>query len=183
MVTLAFPALIVSSLITGGLLFAIKTDYSSFWVPWLVGAITSATDPVAVVSLLKDLGAPKTLGTIIEGESLLNDGSAVVLFTWIRNCIGCVCAPGSLPLALPSHPLSPSPSPRPHLPPLPPSPPSLSPSPHSRPQPELQPSPWMSAVLLDLQSHTPHSQHPPPHTHTTGTTTRLSLHLVHDYIM
>ena len=40
----------------------------------------SATDPVAVVSLLKDLGAPKAIGTLIEGESLLNDGTAVVIF-------------------------------------------------------------------------------------------------------
>ena len=57
-------------------------------VCWLIGVITSATDPVAVVALLKDLGASKTLGTLIEGESLLNDGSAVVLFVWVRAAIG-----------------------------------------------------------------------------------------------
>lgn len=34
----------------------------------------SATDPVAVVALLKELGASKKLSTIIEGESLMNDG-------------------------------------------------------------------------------------------------------------
>jgi NhaP-type Na+/H+ or K+/H+ antiporter len=33
-------------------------------------------------------GAAKTLGTLIEGESLLNDGSAVVLYSWVRNAIG-----------------------------------------------------------------------------------------------
>jgi len=60
----------------------------TLWVCWLIGVISSATDPVAVVALLKDLGASKSLGTIIEGESLLNDGSAVVLFVWIRNAIG-----------------------------------------------------------------------------------------------
>ena len=38
--------------------------------------------------LLKELGAAKTLGTLIEGESLLNDGSAVVAFSWVRNAIG-----------------------------------------------------------------------------------------------
>merc|ERR1719491_1532714 len=43
-------------------------------------AIVSATDPVAVVALLRDLGASKRLATLIEGESLLNDGSAYVLF-------------------------------------------------------------------------------------------------------
>ena len=44
----------------------------------LFGAVVSATDPVAVVALLKDLGASKKLGTLIEGESLLNDGTAIV---------------------------------------------------------------------------------------------------------
>lgn len=46
----------------------------------LFGAINSATDPVAVVSLLKSLGVSKRISTLIEGESLLNDGTALVLF-------------------------------------------------------------------------------------------------------
>eukprot|EP00658_Telonema_sp_P-2_P062379 TRINITY_DN5103_c0_g2_i5.p1 TRINITY_DN5103_c0_g2~~TRINITY_DN5103_c0_g2_i5.p1 ORF type:complete len:720 (+),score=185.09 TRINITY_DN5103_c0_g2_i5:277-2436(+) len=46
----------------------------------LFGAIVSATDPVAVGALLKELGAPESLATIIEGESLFNDGTAFVLF-------------------------------------------------------------------------------------------------------
>lgn len=46
----------------------------------MYGAIISATDPVAVVSLLKELGASKRLSTMIEGESLLNDGTAFVVF-------------------------------------------------------------------------------------------------------
>lgn len=44
------------------------------------GAIIAATDPIAVVALLKSLGAPKELALIMEGESLLNDGTAIVLF-------------------------------------------------------------------------------------------------------
>ena len=44
------------------------------------GAMVSATDPVAVVALLKELGAPVGLSTLIEGESLFNDGTAYVLF-------------------------------------------------------------------------------------------------------
>jgi NhaP-type Na+/H+ or K+/H+ antiporter len=47
----------------------------------MFGAIISATDPVAVVSLLKELGASRTLSTLIEGESLINDGTAFVMFT------------------------------------------------------------------------------------------------------
>ena len=44
------------------------------------GAICAATDPVAVVALLKSLGASTGLTMIITGESLLNDGTAMVLF-------------------------------------------------------------------------------------------------------
>jgi sodium/hydrogen exchanger 10/11 len=46
----------------------------------LLGSILSATDPVAVVALLRELGVNPQLGTLIEGESLLNDGTAVVVF-------------------------------------------------------------------------------------------------------
>lgn len=44
----------------------------------LLGGLLSATDPVAVVALLKELGASKKLSTIIEGESLMNDGYSFV---------------------------------------------------------------------------------------------------------
>jgi NhaP-type Na+/H+ or K+/H+ antiporter len=60
-------------------------------IPWniesslLMGSILSATDPVAVVGLLKELGASERLSLLIEGESLLNDGTAVVLFTIFFN--------------------------------------------------------------------------------------------------
>jgi NhaP-type Na+/H+ or K+/H+ antiporter len=52
----------------------------SFESSLMFGAIISATDPVAVVALLKELGASKKLATMIEGESLFNDGTAMVLF-------------------------------------------------------------------------------------------------------
>ncbi|XP_057290115.1 sodium/hydrogen exchanger 10-like [Hydractinia symbiolongicarpus] len=55
--------------------------YGWSWMEcFLFGSIISATDPVAVVALLGSLGTSKQLGTIIEGESLLNDGAAIVLF-------------------------------------------------------------------------------------------------------
>jgi monovalent cation:H+ antiporter, CPA1 family len=47
---------------------------------FLLGAMISATDPVAVVALFKRLGAPARLATAVEAESLLNDGTGVVLF-------------------------------------------------------------------------------------------------------
>jgi len=49
----------------------------------LFGALISATDPIAVIALFKDLGVSKRLGVIVEGESLFNDGTAVVAFQLI----------------------------------------------------------------------------------------------------
>jgi CPA1 family monovalent cation:H+ antiporter len=47
------------------------------------GALISATDPVAVVALFRRLDVPRRLAVIIEGESLLNDGTAIVVFNLV----------------------------------------------------------------------------------------------------
>ena len=47
---------------------------------FVVGAMLSATDPVAVIATFKRLAAPKRLSTLVEGESLFNDGTALVVF-------------------------------------------------------------------------------------------------------
>ena len=88
---LAGPGLVIASGLTACWVIycryntaAIGTDWVTTDRKWamglLFGAITSATDPVAVVSVLKTIGAPKYLAVTIEGESLLNDGVAVVAF-------------------------------------------------------------------------------------------------------
>jgi CPA1 family monovalent cation:H+ antiporter len=46
----------------------------------LLGAIVATTDPVAVVAIFRDIGAPARLGRLVEGESLLNDAAAIALF-------------------------------------------------------------------------------------------------------
>jgi CPA1 family monovalent cation:H+ antiporter len=46
----------------------------------MVGAIIATTDPAAVVGVFRDLGAPKRLTTLVEGESLFNDAAAIALF-------------------------------------------------------------------------------------------------------
>ncbi|XP_014671188.1 PREDICTED: sodium/hydrogen exchanger 10-like [Priapulus caudatus] len=79
-VTLALPGLLVASFLTAIMAMNVFDYGWSFEVSLLFGSIVSATDPVAVVSLLKDLGASKQLATTIEGESLLNDGAAIVMF-------------------------------------------------------------------------------------------------------
>jgi CPA1 family monovalent cation:H+ antiporter len=51
----------------------------TLWPALLFGAFISATDPVAVVAGFRRLGAPRYLTSVIEGESLFNDGTALVL--------------------------------------------------------------------------------------------------------
>jgi len=46
----------------------------------IFGSIIAATDPVAVIALFKSIGIPKQLQVLVEGESLLNDGTAIVIF-------------------------------------------------------------------------------------------------------
>jgi len=53
----------------------------------LLGAILAATDPIAVVTLLRRLKAPTGLATILEGESLLNDGTGVAAFSAVLATI------------------------------------------------------------------------------------------------
>ncbi len=44
------------------------------------GALIAATDPIAVVAIFKSLGVPRRLSILLDGESLLNDGTAIVFF-------------------------------------------------------------------------------------------------------
>ena len=46
----------------------------------LFGAVISSTDPISVLAIFKELGAPKRLSLIVEGESLFNDGVSVVVY-------------------------------------------------------------------------------------------------------
>ncbi|XP_075518646.1 sodium/hydrogen exchanger 7 isoform X5 [Primulina tabacum] len=80
MFLLAGPGVLISTFCIGS---ALKLAFPYNW-SWktslLLGGLLSATDPVAVVALLKELGASKKLNTIIEGESLMNDGTAIVVY-------------------------------------------------------------------------------------------------------
>lgn len=80
---LAGPTLLASSFIIAMIMRYVLwyKDEFSLESAVMFGALISATDPVAVVSLLKEVGASRTLSTLIEGESLFNDGTAFVMFT------------------------------------------------------------------------------------------------------
>ncbi|KAK8529156.1 hypothetical protein V6N12_059946 [Hibiscus sabdariffa] len=80
MLLLAGPGVLISTFCLGS---ALKLTFPYEWnwkTSLLLGGLLSATDPVAVVALLKELGASKKLSTIIEGESLMNDGTAIVVY-------------------------------------------------------------------------------------------------------
>jgi NhaP-type Na+/H+ or K+/H+ antiporter len=78
--TLAVPGTMINAaLITIVVRFVLP--YSWPWsYSWLLGAILSATDPVSVVSIMEANACDERLKTIINGESLVNDGVAYVLF-------------------------------------------------------------------------------------------------------
>ncbi|MHB2017232.1 MAG: cation:proton antiporter [Candidatus Xenobia bacterium] len=91
---LAVVALIVSCALVGvGLHAMVGIPYGA---GLLFGALISATDPVAVVALFKEVGAPKRLSTLVEGESLINDGTAIVLFRVMAGIVFGATAEGNL---------------------------------------------------------------------------------------
>ncbi|MCW9088815.1 MAG: cation:proton antiporter [Gammaproteobacteria bacterium] len=85
--TLAIPGLLLSTGLIGLIVWlATPLPLSG---ALLLGAILSATDPVAVVSIFRQLGAPERLTLMLEGESLFNDAASIVL---ARILIGVIAA-------------------------------------------------------------------------------------------
>lgn len=76
--SLAVAGVLLATFITGGLVFWLAG--MPFTIALVFGALISATDPVAVTSVFRELGVSRRLAHILEGESLFNDGTSIVVF-------------------------------------------------------------------------------------------------------
>ncbi|QQS14305.1 MAG: sodium:proton antiporter [Rhodospirillales bacterium] len=83
---LAIVAVFVCIGVVGGLVhLATGVDIH---VCLLLGAIVSTTDPAAVIGILRDVGAPKRLSILAEGEALFNDAAAITAFVILIDILG-----------------------------------------------------------------------------------------------
>jgi CPA1 family monovalent cation:H+ antiporter len=90
---LAVPGVVVSAAVTAlavSLATGLRLDLA-----FIAGAIVSATDPAAVVATFKRIRVPTPLATLVDGESLLNDGTGLVLFTIAIAAVTSLVAPAS----------------------------------------------------------------------------------------
>jgi len=81
---LAFGGTAGACFLTGGIVYSVLSAFGiavTLSQALLFGALIAATDPIASLAILSKIGLPQKLETVVEGESLLNDGVAVVLFT------------------------------------------------------------------------------------------------------
>lgn len=76
---LAVPGVVLGAFMIAGILNL--TLGRTFETALVFGALIAATDPISVLAIFSRLGAPQRLAAIVEGESLLNDGVAIVLFS------------------------------------------------------------------------------------------------------
>jgi monovalent cation:H+ antiporter, CPA1 family len=83
---LAVPSMLVSFAVAGlGLHWAVGLPLGA---ALLFGALISSTDSMAVLAIFQELGAPKRLNVLVEGENLFNDAAAIVTFQIVAGAIG-----------------------------------------------------------------------------------------------
>jgi NhaP-type Na+/H+ or K+/H+ antiporter len=84
---LAGPGVIIGAFLMASFVMYVLPLNWSWSLALVFGAITSATDTVAVVAVMKNAGASAKLTILIIGESLLNDGCAMVMFALFLNLL------------------------------------------------------------------------------------------------
>ncbi len=85
-VTFAVVGVVVSTLIVGGIYYWLG-GIASLLVAMLFGALITPTDPVSVLALFRECHVPDDLKYLVEGESLFNDGTGIVVFTIILGML------------------------------------------------------------------------------------------------
>ncbi len=89
---LAVPGVVVSAAVVAVVLnvgTGLRLDLA-----FIVGAMVSATDPAAVIATFKRLLVPRSLSTLLDGESLLNDGTGLVVFAIAIQALDAPVGPG-----------------------------------------------------------------------------------------
>ena len=87
---LALLTTLISSFLYGAMFYLIATLFKlpmDIWMCILLGCVVSPTDPIAATGILNKIGLSKNVCSVIENESLFNDGTGVTLFIFVRSVI------------------------------------------------------------------------------------------------
>src|ERR671937_355715 len=79
-ISLLSIALVIATTCAVAVVAHMLIDNFSWSAAFVLGAVVSPTDPLAATKIAHRLGVPRRIGAIIEGESLVNDGTALVLY-------------------------------------------------------------------------------------------------------
>jgi monovalent cation/hydrogen antiporter len=72
--------LVIATMVVVAVVAHAAIDNMSWSAAFVLGAVVSPTDPIAATAIMRRLGVPRRIVTVVEGESLVNDGTALVLY-------------------------------------------------------------------------------------------------------